>query len=89
MTYISSRKKSVDDVRFDPSYLAFAYGYYARLHAGTTRAKSPQRAWLLVDEGDPQSLRYQGARRSLGPGWRFVATKRFNLLVVDLYVRHR
>lgn len=88
-TYISSRTKSGDDVRFDPSYLGFAYGYYARRHAGTTRANRPQRAWLLVDEGDPNSLRYQGASRSLGPGWRFVAAKRFNLLVVDLYVRHR
>jgi hypothetical protein len=88
-TYISSRKKSGDDVRFDPSYLGFAYEYYARHHAGTTRAKNLQRAWLLVDEGDPNSLRYHGASRLLGPGWRFVAAKRFNLLVVDLYVRHR
>jgi uncharacterized membrane protein len=87
--YIGSKKKAGDDVRFDPSYLGFAYAYYARFHAGTTRVENPRRAWLLVDEGDSNSLRYQGARRSLGPGWRFVAAKRFDLLVVDLYVRHR
>jgi len=97
-TYIRSRIEAGDEIRFDPSYLGFAYAYYSRrVHEATRgpespggsvgRSRSPRRAWLLVDEGDPESLRYQGRDKPLGAHWRLAKAKHFNRLVADLYVR--
>jgi mannosyltransferase len=96
--YIRSRAGAGDEIRFDPSYLAFAYEYYdRRIHETTTRQervrsspngnRNPARAWLLVDEGDPKSLRYGGIDRPLGTQWRLVDVNRLNRLVIELYVR--
>ena len=101
--FVRTQARPGDEILFDPSYLGRGFAFYAE-RVGVPMGKDPRtqivpifrdqpspatsRAWVLADEGDPNSRRYRGLPGPLDSGWRLVDRRRFEgRLTTALYVR--